>query len=49
MSGKNVPKFGLPASGSPKEAYGLRKGNAPCRTCSTEAALAGRWVMIASW
>ena len=49
MSGKNVPKFGLPASGSAKEAYGSRKGKTPARTCSTVAALAGRCVMIASW
>ena len=49
MSGKNVPKLGFPASGSPNDAYGLRNGNTPCRICSTVAALAGRWVMIASW
>ena len=49
VSGKNRPKFGLPARGCPKEAPGCTKGMRPARSSEAIHARAGRWVRVASW
>ena len=49
VSGKKVPKFGLPASGCPQDWYGWRNGISPAFICAAIAIRAGRWVITASW